>query len=276
MKKYGILGYPLGHTLSPQIHSKLFELAGIEAEYEIMEIPVEKLKESYPKFREMAGFNITIPHKIPIIDFCDELDSIAKRYMTINCIKTGGAGEKTVGFNTDVIGFTKSIEAMGATLKSRVLLLGCGGVGRMMAIETVFQGGKLTIACRKADLSVAEKMKSDILKTNAHADVKVVTLDNITGEYDLMVNATPVGMFPNVDAMPVALDVLDNVKYVFDAVYNPRKTLLMKQALIRGAIVSGGMAMLVWQAVAAHEIWDNSHYKLCDINNLIAEMEKLV
>lgn len=273
MKKYAILGYPLGHTLSPQIHKKLFSLANIEAEYEILEIPPEKLTESYPLFRQLTGFNITIPYKIPIIDFCDELDEKAKRYMTINCIKTG---EKTTGYNTDVVGFTKSIETMGASLNSRVLLLGCGGVGRMMAVETAFQGGSLTIACRDEDTPVAIKIKSDIKELLPKAEVFVTALNNIQGEFDLLVNSTPVGMYPKTDAMPVDKKVLENIKYLFDAVYNPCKTKLMAEAEKQGVIVSGGMAMLVWQAVVAHEIWDNSKYELSDINSLISEMEKLV
>ena len=134
MRKFGILGHPLGHSLSPQIHSALFALDGEKVDYEMYDIAPEELHSKFDFLATLDGFNITIPHKVSIIDFCDRLDAGAQRYRSVNCIKV--TKEEKVGYNTDVIGFTKSIAALGASLNSRVLLIGCGGVGRMMAIET--------------------------------------------------------------------------------------------------------------------------------------------
>lgn len=274
MRKFGLIGHPLGHSLSPQIHAKLFELDGKTVDYQLYDISPESLKDKFEFLKSLDGFNITIPHKIAAIEICDRLDETAKRYMTINCVGTKNG--EYIGYNTDVIGFTKSISSLGTSLSSNVVLLGCGGVGRMMALETAYQGGKLTIAVRDADLDVAYGIKADIEKTIPNSVVCVTTLDKLNGSFDLMINSTPVGMYPNVDAMPIKSEVLANVEHLFEAIYNPRETLLMKEAQKYGVKISGGMAMLVWQAVAAHEIWDGSVYKTDDILTLISEMEKLV
>ncbi len=123
MRKFCLIGHPLGHSLSPQIHTRLFELSGEKVEYTLEDIAPEELKEKFGFLSEFDGFNITIPHKVGIIDYCDELSEGAERYKSVNCVKNG---EKKVGYNTDCIGFTKSIELLGASLGSEVLLIGCG------------------------------------------------------------------------------------------------------------------------------------------------------
>ncbi len=282
MKTYAIIGYPLGHTLSPNIHERLFKLSGKEANYVKMEIPPEELVNKYADLSQLGGFNITIPHKVDIIKYCDRLDDGAKRYGSVNCLKNG---DEKVGYNTDVLGFTKSIDLLGATLSSKVLLIGCGGVGRMMAIETALSGGDLTIAVLPSDEKLAQQAVQEIKEMKPDAKVSIVinggTLSSFDfgGEmpkFDLMINATPVGMYPKTGVMPCAEEVLDNVSYVFDVIYNPNETLLFKTAQEKGVKAMTGMAMLVLQAVAAHEIWNGSQFNENDIKQLISDMEALV
>ncbi len=282
MKTYAIIGYPLGHTLSPNIHERLFKLSGKEANYVKMEIPPEELASKHDELSKLGGFNITIPHKVPIIEYCDRLDEGAARYGSVNCLKNG---DEKVGYNTDVLGFTKSIELMGASLASKVLLIGCGGVGRMMAIETALSGGDLTIALLKSDEALGNAVVSEIRKMKPDAEVKLVYIGGnvISAEdfdevpsFDLIINASPIGMFPKVDRMPCDENLLTGVKFVFDVVYNPRDTLLTKTAEKHGIKAMSGMAMLVLQAVAAHEIWNGSVFKEADIKQLISDMEALV
>lgn len=281
MRKFCLIGHPLGHSLSPQIHSRLFELSGEKVKYTLEDIDPSELKSKYEFLSKFDGFNITIPHKVGIIDYCDELSDGAKRYRSVNCVKNG---TRKVGYNTDCIGFTKSIQMLGASLNSKVLLIGCGGVGRMMAIETALEGGELTIAALPADLPLAQKAVEEINALNPAAKVNIAQIGekglsntDLGGEkFDLLLNACPVGMFPKTDRMPCLPNVLDNVNYVFDAIYNPKETLLAKTARERGCTAMTGMAMLVLQAVAAHEIWDNASYKKEDIDKLIADMENLV
>ena len=168
---------------------------------------------------------------------------------------------------------------------SRVLVIGCGGVGRMMAIETALEGGDLTIAALQSDKALAEEVVKEIKALKPGAKVRIAFISGAAldrcdlpegAQFDLLVNACPVGMFPKVDRMPCTPAVLDGVKYVFDAVYNPKVTLLAKTAREKGAKAMTGMAMLVLQAVAAHEIWDNASYKTDDINKIISDMEDLI
>lgn len=272
-RNFAIIGYPLGHTMSPPIHKALFDLAGESGDYQILELAPEILQDSYQKLRGLSGYNITIPHKVGIMPMLDALDETAKRYGAVNCVKNG---ERAIGYNTDVVGFTRSVEAMGASLSSKVVLLGCGGVGRMMGIETAMQGGELTIAVREADYDAAQALAAEIDEKAPGATVAVTTLDKIEGHFDLMINATPVGMYPHADASPVEASVLSQVNYLFEAIYNPTQTKLMRMAIEKGVKCCGGMAMLVWQAVIAHEIWDNSVYDEADITALIARMEAQV
>ncbi len=282
MRKFGLIGHPLGHSLSPQIHTRLFELSGETVDYQLYDIAPEELKDNFDFLNTLDGFNITIPHKVAIMDYCSSLSEGAQRYSSVNCV----ANPEKTGYNTDVMGFTKSIEMMGASLCSNVLLIGCGGVGRMMAIEAAINGGKLTIAALRSDKELADKVVEDIRAQKADADVNIVLINGnalsaedfggSVPEIDLLVNATPVGMSPKTDRMPCTPEVLDGVKYVFDAIYNPKETLLAKTAQEKGAKAMTGMAMLVLQAVAAHEIWDDATYKKEDIDKLISDMEELV
>lgn len=275
-KQYALLGESLKHTMSPPIHKRLFELSGREFSYEIIELKAQELESNKDKLLSLTGMNITIPHKIGIIPYCDRLDESAKRYNSVNCIDNKG-GVHT-GYNTDCDGFLKTISAMGLDFSGEVLLIGCGGVGRMMAIEAALKGAKLTIAVLKSDIPLAEQVCKEIKAMKADADIEIVLNTEIPTDkkYSLLMNATPVGMFPKTDACPVPDEIIENSGAVFDVIYNPRKTQLIKKAEALGKKASGGMAMLVYQAVSAHEIWDNDSYDEKDIAKLISDMEDMV
>ncbi len=272
---FAITGYPLGHTMSPPIHKALFALSGRDAEYIVREVPPESVDTDYPALlKECSGFNVTIPHKLNIIPFLDKLADSAKRYGAVNVVKCAD-GEETVGYNTDVDGFVRSIENMGTSLSAGdLLLLGCGGVGRMIAIEAALEGAsEVTLAVRESDIPAAHELKKDIQAASPNTLVTVTLLSEIKGHHHLMVNATPVGMFPHTDVAPVEAEVLTQVDYLMDVIYNPTETLLMKYAKAAGVPCCGGMSMLVWQAVVAHEIWDGDTYQKEDIDALVKQME---
>ena len=171
-RKYALLGESLKHTMSPPIHQRLFELKGREFSYDIIELPPEALEGHAEYLKSLAGFNITIPHKIGIIPYCDSLADSAKRYNSVNCIDNKEG--KTTGYNTDCDGFLATVRAMGADLGGRVLLIGCGGVGRMMAIEAALSGAELYIAVLESDVPLAEQAKKEILAMKADAKVNIV------------------------------------------------------------------------------------------------------
>ncbi len=275
MKHYGLLGFPLKHTMSPPIHQRLFELEGVsDFDYTLKEYSPEELSEKISDVLALDGFNITIPHKVEIIKYIDELADSAKRYNSVNCVvKKDG---RYIGYNTDCDGFLRSIEAAGGKLDGTVLQCGCGGVGRMIAIECVRHGAKLTVSVPEGFEDTVEPVKEYARANGFSDDIKVVHPNEIEGKFDTLINASPVGMFPKVENCPVTEDIIANCGFVFDVIYNPERTKLMQTAEKHGIKTCGGMAMLVWQAVVAHEIWSGARYNDSDIAKLISDMHKLM
>jgi len=274
-RKYALLGGKLGHTLSPPIHKRLFELKSREFEYTLIESEPEQLDGKKGELSALAGYNVTIPHKQSVIAFMDRLDDSAKRYGAVNCVDNKGGA--SVGYNTDCDGFLRSVRAEGGRLDGSVLLLGAGGVGRMMAIEACLAGGRLTMAVLESFMEQTQKVREDILALVPSAQVRIVSIGNIPDEhFDTLINATPVGMYPKCDACAVTDEVIANADFVFDAIYNPKETLLIQKAKAMGKKAVGGMAMLVWQAVSAHEIWDGDSYTDEQVQAIINEMYQKV
>lgn len=267
IKKFAVIGHPIGHTMSPFIHNRLFKLSGIDAEYTKLDIAPENLADEYNKvLSKLDGYNITIPHKQNIIPLIDEIDEKAKMYGSVNTVANIDGVAK--GYTTDPDGFLKALDAAGITLDGRVVILGCGGVARTMAYEVVLKGLPLLFAVRKEDVEIAKSLCNEIENTVKDAKVSFCLIDELSGDIDVLVNATPLGMFPKVDVQPVSDSVINRCASVFDAVYNPLETVLIKKALANGAKAVGGMSMLVWQAVVAHEKWDGSVYDKDDIAKL--------
>ena len=276
VQKFAVIGHPIGHTMSPFIHKRLFALSGIEVEYLTLDIPPESLQSEIGGIlSKLNGFNVTIPHKERIIPFLDSIDCSAEKYNVVNCVKNENG--KLYGCSTDAFGFTEALKANGIPLSGKVLILGSGGAARTLAREACDNGCRLNIAVRNADLEKATELKG-FLEENG-GSVTVSTLDNIEGTYDLCVNATPVGMYPNTGAMAITAEQLSHCKALFDAVYNPRQTELIKTAERLGIKAVGGMAMLVWQAVKAHGFWYGAEFDPDDIKSLIEdanrEMERI-
>lgn len=265
-ENYTLIGYPLGHSMSPWIHERLFRLSGRQAEYTLTEIPPETLTEKISELKKLKGFNITIPYKTEIIPFLEKLDESAELYHSVNCVANGAAW--SIGYNTDCAGFVRSAPP----LNGKVLLIGCGGVGRMMAIEAVIRGADLTISEPNQEKAAALLQEIKILKPDAK--VRLADASHLEEVFDLIMNASPVGMFPNIQNCPVKDALIQKCSAVFDVIYNPTETLLMKKAKSFGKTAVGGSAMLVWQAVRAHEIWYNSRFQKQDIENLISEMNQ--
>lgn len=266
-KKFAVIGHPIGHTMSPFIHNRLFELSGTEAEYTKLDIAPENLADEYKNvLSKLDGYNITIPHKQRIIPLIDDIDEKAKMYGSVNTVANIDGVAK--GYTTDPDGFLKALDAARIVLDGRVVILGCGGVARTMAYEVVLKGLPLLFAVRKEDVEIAKALCGEIENTVKGAKVSFCLIDELSGDIDVLVNATPLGMFPKVDVQPVSDSVINRCASVFDAVYNPLETVLIQKALANGAKAVGGMSMLVWQAVVAHEKWDGSVYNKDDIAKL--------
>ena len=266
-KQYAVIGHPIGHTMSPFIHKRLFDLAGIDADYTALDIAPETLEKEYETtLKGLDGYNITIPHKQAIIPFLDEIDDKAKMYGSVNTVLNRDGRSK--GFTTDPDGFIKAIEAAGIALDGRIMILGCGGAARAIAYELALRNKPFEFAVRRQSVGKAGLLCLDVTRKVPDAEVSFGLIDQIIGNVDLLINATPVGMYPNVDEQPIHNCAIGRCKAVFDAIYNPLETALVKRAKANGSKAVGGMSMLVWQAVAAHEIWDGSQYDKDDIDRL--------
>ncbi|MCR5653471.1 MAG: shikimate dehydrogenase [Ruminococcus sp.] len=269
-KKYAVIGHPIGHTMSPFIHKRLFELSGISAEYGVLDISPEELDARYADtLRALDGYNITIPHKQNIIPLLDDIDSKAKLYGSVNTVFNKDGRAK--GFTTDPDGFLKALEYADIPLSGRVVILGCGGAARTMAYEAVLAGANLEFAVRELSLPKAKKLVYEIKTKLGKDNVGCLSVDELSGDITTLINATPVGMSPKVDFQPIKDTQLSKCENVFDAIYNPLETRLIQKAKANGSNSEGGMSMLVWQAVVAHRHWDGSTYDAADIEQLCAD-----
>ncbi len=273
MNKFALIGHPLGHSMSPLIHEKLFALSGLDdTSYELVDIAPEDMANSRGLLESLRGLNVTIPHKQAVIPLLDELAESALRYNSVNCISNKDG--KLTGYNTDCDGFLRSAEKL--PIGGNVAILGCGGVGRMIAIEVARHGGNITLAVIPQDFRNAQLLMAEIMSKCSGASIKIVEISALEGNFDLLINATPVGMYPKVDACAVSDKVIENSGSVFDVIYNPIETLLMKKARALGKTAVGGASMLVYQAVKAHEIWYGGQFAAEDIAKIITDVENAV
>ncbi len=247
MKKYGVIGFPLGHSMSPFIQKELFALRGIEAEYEKYEIAPEKLTEEFSKtLSKLDGFNITIPHKIAIMSCCDHIDEVAAEYGAVNTVvKRDG---KFFGYNTDAYGFLKGLEFSDIPLEGKVLVYGFGGAARTLITESLKAGCEVTVGTTADRKAQAEPIVSELSAKNGKP-ITLLTNEEIDREYDLLVHASPVGMYPKVGVSPLTAEQVGLFKCVYDIVYNPTETELLKIAKEKGKVCGGGLSMLVCQAM---------------------------
>lgn len=245
MQKYGLLGYPLGHSFSKNYFNQKFDAEKINAEYINFEIPnIKDIKDVLKQNPDLKGLNVTIPYKEQVIPFLDDLDEDARLIGAVNVIKfsKGLFGKtKLKGYNSDIIGFKQSIEPLLTETHRKALVLGTGG-----ASKAVFQGLK--------QLGVGATFVSRTPKEFC------ITYDEITSktmeQYTVIINTTPLGMFPNINSCPdIPYDMLTPGHLLYDLLYNPDETLFMKKGKEKGAVVKNGLEMLLLQAFAAWEIW---------------------
>lgn len=252
MKKFGLIGYPLGHSMSPLIHRELFKINNIDAGYELIEINPENFTNAFEAVKGFDGFNVTIPHKIAVIPQLNALSERAELFGAVNTVENKNG--VLTGHNTDCYGFLRALAMAEIELKGKVLVCGCGGVSRMFAFETILAGADLTIAVRDADVEAGQQIVDEI-ESKLGKTAKLIRLDEVDGAFDLIINGTPVGMHPNTDACVLPKEKVQKAKAVFDAVYNPLETKLISYAKDAEIKFSNGLPMLVWQAAVAQEIW---------------------
>ena len=245
MDKYGLIGYPLGHSFSIGYHNQRFADEGINAKYFNFEIPsIDDLQVVLSKNPELKGLNVTIPYKEKVMQFLDYVSPEARAIGAVNVIRVERQGKKTVlkGYNSDVIGFTQSIEPMLEPYHKKALVLGTGG-----ASKAVSYGLK--------------HLNVEPVYVSRYERPGTIQYESITPEvvreYNVIVNCTPVGMFPNTDVCPpLPYEAMDEKTILYDRIYNPDVTLFMQKGAEHGANVKNGLEMLLLQAFASWEFWN--------------------
>lgn len=265
-KNFAVIGHPIGHTMSPFIHSRLFLLSGVAASYGALDIAPENLAAQMSALRGLDGFNVTIPHKQAVIPLLDALDPKAADFGSVNTVKNENG--RLTGFTTDGTGFRMAVESEGAGLSGNCAVLGAGGAARAIAFEIALAGGSVQIAARASSTAAAERLCADLRSKIPGAKATHCLLKELNGRFSLLVNATPAGMYPNTESCPVGEETVRQVNFVFDAVYNPAQTALLRLAEKCGVKAAGGMGMLVGQAAAAQSIWSGASFGPADLKAL--------
>lgn len=245
MDKYGLIGYPLGHSFSREYFNQKFADEGIDAVYENFEIAsIDSLPIVLDSNPTLRGFNVTLPYKEKVISYLDYVSSEARAIGAVNVVKVEHHGSHIYlrGYNSDVIGFTKSIEPLLENYHKKALVLGTGGASK--AID---------YGLRSLGL---ETVKVSRFKRPGTVQYEDITAD-VVKEYNVIVNCTPVGMYPNSDACPnLPYEALDSHNLLYDLIYNPDKTMFMKKGEAQGATVKNGIEMLLLQAFASWAFWN--------------------
>lgn len=242
MRLFGLLGYPLTHSFSQKYFAEKFQKLGItNASYENFSIPdIQELTFILDSKKNLEGFNITIPYKKAVIDFLDELSEPVKKMGACNCVKI--VEGKLKGFNTDTVGFQKSLQQFLKPNHQKALILGTGGASA--AVEYVFQ-----------QLHISYQFVS---RTESSAAISYKDLNKeILDSHHLIINTTPLGMFPNVDACPeIPFKFITEQHHLFDLIYNPTETQFLSLGKQRGASIQNGYEMLILQAEESWRIWN--------------------
>ena len=253
----GLIGYPLGHSLSPKIHAAALNACNLQGNYSLFPIPPEDkpaLQTLLNRVRagEIRGLNVTIPHKQNIIEFMDELTPTAQVIGAVNTIYM--RGDKLIGDNTDAPGFLSDLNRVIGNrelgIGKSAIVLGAGGSARAVVYALASESWKVTIAARR--IEQAEQLANSF--PTHHFPLTTFDLQPLT--FDLIVNTTPLGMTPNTESSPLPenLSLPTNV-FVYDLVYNPRETKLVRDARAQGLNASTGLGMLIEQAALAFEKW---------------------
>ncbi|MBQ8017752.1 MAG: shikimate dehydrogenase [Methanobrevibacter sp.] len=252
----GLIGHPVEHSFSPPMHNAAFKALDMDYAYVAFDVDPSNLKSAIEgaKSLNIKGFNVTIPHKIGVMDFLDGIDEVAELIGAVNTIDF----KDMKGYNTDGIGAVKAIEEVTSIKGKNIVIAGAGGASRAISFYIAKYGAdSLTILNRNIDK--AQKLARDVSESGLIGNVKSDSINDINSyldDADILINTTPIGMHPNVDVEPIATaDHLHEDMAVFDAVYNPNETVLLKEAIKAGAKPVYGIKMLLYQGAESFRIW---------------------
>jgi shikimate dehydrogenase len=273
----GIIGNPVEHSLSPLMHNAAFKYLGLDYIYVPFLVAENALEDAImgSKSLNIKGLNVTIPHKTEVIKHLDSVDKIAELIGAVNTIKFNGNHAK--GFNTDGIGAVKAIEEVSTVKNKKIIILGAGGAARAIAFQILLEGaGSLVIANRTPEnalnlqKNIVEKLSFDVKTADFGKKLENELLDA-----DILINTTPIGMYPHTDdEPPVKSEMMHENLIVNDIVYNPLKTGLLREAEKCGAKTVSGIKMLIYQGVEAFKIWTGIYPPVSVFENALVRSRK--
>lgn len=262
---FALFGHPIAHTMSPELHEKLFDASQKDCAYFAVDVPPEDLAEAMQiAQKKCGGLNLTIPHKKAVFDHLDAVDETARDLGSVNTVHfTDG---KAIGYNTDILGFSGSLEFDHISVAGKIaVLVGYGGVGRVIGYHLANAGAKLLITGR--NLSKAKALRDELRSYLPQADIDIMPSTQLPRATAIVVNGTPLGMYPHEDACPLEkLPV--GTEYVFDTIYNPPRTSIMKLAPFN-VKTRNGLLMLVLQAAYAQTIWFGTQFEQTDLTRIL-------
>ncbi|MCL4272050.1 MAG: shikimate dehydrogenase [Anaerolineales bacterium] len=261
--RLGLIGYPLGHSLSPKIHAAALRACGLQGTYSLSPIPSEdklalQALLTRIRFGEIHGLNVTIPHKQSVIEFMDELTPTAKAIGAVNTIYFRES--KLIGDNTDAPGFLSDLKRVMSENQSSIanrksaIVLGAGGSARAVVYALLHDGWNVTLAARRIEQA------QQLAKSFPGYNLSLTIFDLRSLDFDLIVNTTPLGMTPNIETSPLPKNMIfSKHTFIYDLVYNPRDTKLVKDARAQGLSAATGLGMLIEQAALAFEKWTGAN-----------------
>lgn len=253
---YGVIGDPISHSMSPDMHNDAFAHQELEAHYNAFHVHTEHLEDAVKGMKAIGvkGFNITVPHKTAIIPLLDRIDPLASAIGAVNTVKYENG--QYVGYNTDGLGFVSGVkEQLNGLLKDqRTLVIGAGGAARGIYFSLVKEGVcQIDIANRT--ISRAQQIIDDNPYEAASEALSIQEAEGQLEAYDLIINTTSIGMSPQVNEVPLSLNHLRKDAFVCDIIYNPLETKFLSEAKQKGASVQNGLPMFIHQGALAFHIW---------------------
>ena len=252
----GLIGHPVEHSFSPPMHNAAFDALGMDYAYVPFDVDPLNLKSAIEgaSALNIKGFNVTIPHKIEVMQYLDELDEVARLIGAVNTIDF----KDLKGYNTDGIGAIRAIEEVSSIKNKNVIVAGAGGASRAISFYLAKFGAQ-SITILNRNVSKAENLANDILDSNLIGNVNsdsILEINSYLEGSDILVDTTPLGMHPNINDNPIAVsNNMHEDLVVFDAVYNPNETVLLKEAIKAGAKPVYGIKMLLYQGAESFKIW---------------------
>ncbi|MBU9713375.1 shikimate dehydrogenase [Evansella tamaricis] len=251
----GVIGFPISHSLSPEMHESAIKKLGLKMAYHAFLVQPEQLKQAIDGVRSLGfrGINVTIPHKVAVIPYLDEVDELAKEIGAVNTIVNEDG--KLKGYNTDGEGFVRSlIERIGNIGEKKVLAVGAGGASRAVSLAVAKHGVKeITITNRT--VIKGEDLARNCSRYTQSTSISLEDAARNLMEYDIIINTTSIGMKPEVENMPLSLTNVKKGSLVCDLIYTPIKTKWLKEAEKSGADILNGVEMFVYQGALAFERW---------------------